>query len=147
RRLVDERGGKLHALLVAEAQLLYLVVATRRDAEALGPSVDRPACRVDRHPVQPRKIDALVGDLHSRVQTALLGHVPDASPRVEVDRASGPAHLACVRGEHAERDSHRGRLAGAVAADEPEDLAGRYRKRHVLYGDDVAVPLSDLVEL
>ena len=44
-RLVQQRGGQLHALLVAEAELLDLVVAPGRDPEPLGPARRRRAGR------------------------------------------------------------------------------------------------------
>ena len=57
-----------------------------------------------------------------RVLSTLLK--PDSgSARVAGDRRAAPAHVAGVGLEHAERDPHRGRLAGAVGADEADDFA------------------------
>ena len=119
-RVVDECGGELHPLLVAEAQLLHVVVAPLGDAEPLGPGVRRPPRRRRRHAVQAGQVDELVGDLHPRVEAALLGHVADVAAGVEIDRSTVPADRARVGRQHAERDAHRGRLAGAVAPTKPK---------------------------
>ena len=119
----------------------------RGDAEPLGPLVHRRRRRGRRHAVQPGQVDQLLADLHPRVEAALLGHVADLAPGLQRDRCAVPPHLAGVGGEHAERDPHRGGLAGAVAADEAEDLAGADVEGHVVERDHVAVPLRHPVDL
>ena len=76
-RVVDEGGGELHPLLVAEAQLLHVVVAALGDAEPLGPGVRRPSRRRRRHPVQARQVDELV----DRRASAGRGRAPPACTR------------------------------------------------------------------
>lgn len=50
-RVVHQRGGQLYPLLVAQAQLLYLVIPSARDAEPLGPGGDGGGRCGDRHPM------------------------------------------------------------------------------------------------
>src|SRR5690606_35858395 len=105
--VVDERGGELDPLLVAQRELLDVVRAARGDTQPLGPLLHRPGGGRGVHAVQPGEVDELLADLHLRVEAAFLGHVADAAARVEVERAAAPAHLAGVGGEHAQRDAHR----------------------------------------
>jgi hypothetical protein len=89
--------------------------------------------------VQRGEVGQLVADAHLRIQPALLRHVAEAGARVEIDRPAAPAHLAAVGLEHAEDDPHRRRLAGAVRADEAEELARLDLEREPVERDDVAV--------
>jgi len=97
--------------------------------------------------VQPRQVDELVVHLHLRVQPALLGHVAEPAPGLEVHRRAPPADLPGVGGEHAERDAHGGGLAGPVGADEPEQLPGADVEGHLGQRDNLAVALGDMVDL
>ena len=78
-RVVHERGGELHALLVAERELLHPLAGALLQPEALDPAVGRGLGVRARDAVQPGEVDELVADAHLRVQAALLGHV--AEPR------------------------------------------------------------------
>ncbi len=118
-RLVHQRRGDLHPLLVAERQRLQYVgrpLAEPESLEQLVGALGRPD-RVE--PVQPAEEHQLVADLHLRVQPALLGHVTEVTPDRLGQRPAVPPHLAGGRGQHAEDDPHRRRLAGAVGPDEP----------------------------
>src|SRR5205085_4714481 len=67
--------------------------------------------------------------------------------RVGVDRASAPEDHPAIGLQDAEDDPHRGRLSGAVRADEADHPAGRGGERHAVEGDDVAEPAGDVDEL
>ena len=121
---MDERGGELRALLVAERQRLRAAVGDLGEAEALEPLVGRRARPRAVDAVQAGEVDELVGDAHLRVQPALLRHVAEPRASGRVDRPALPADLAAVGLEHAEHDPHRRRLARAVRPDEAEELAG-----------------------
>ena len=82
------------------------------------------ACgRLSRDAVQAGEEDELLEDLHPRVETALLGQVAERPPRQIGRRLAVPGDGARVRPQDVEHDPHRGRLAGAVRAEEAEDLA------------------------
>ena len=97
--------------------------------------------------MEPGEVDELLEAAHLRVQAPLLGHVADSPSRREVERGPGPAHLAGIGGQHAQHDPHRRGLARAVAADEPEQLAGADGEGEVLEGHEIAVALRDSVDL
>ena len=144
---MDERGGELHALLVAERQLLDAVAARSVNPSR---SIQRPADvggRAGLHPVQPRQVDELVAHAHLRVQAALLGHVAEPRAGLEVDRPALEQHLTAVGGEHAEHDPHGGRLAGPVRADEAEHLAALDGEGDPVEGDDVSVAAREVPQL
>jgi hypothetical protein len=61
---VDERRRELHALLVAERELLDAVARPIGQAEPLDPRVGRAAGGVRVDPVQPREVDELVAHAH-----------------------------------------------------------------------------------
>ena len=101
-----------------------------------------------RHAVQLAEVGQLLRHAHLRD----TGRAPRACSRCGGGprRSSGmpePAHRAGVGREDAEHDPHRRRLAGAVAPDEPEQLARADLEREVLHGDGLPVPLRDPVDL
>ena len=101
-----------------------------------------------RHPVQPGQVDELLGHLHLRVEPALLGHVPDLPAGREGQRLARPADLAGSPAASTPRiDPHRGGLAGAVAADESEQLTRAHVEREVPQSDHVAVGLRHALDL
>ena len=92
--VVDQRGRELHALLVAERELLDAVAGALGEAEPLDPAVGRRGASSVATPCSRAKYVELVADAHLRVQAALLGHVAEARAGREVDRArrsSGPS--------------------------------------------------------
>jgi hypothetical protein len=80
-------------------------------------------------------------------QPALLRHVAEARARRGVHRLPAPSDVAAVGREHAEHDPHRGRLTGAVGADEAVELAGRDGERDPVERDDVAVASREVRQL
>ena len=145
-RVRDERAGELHALQRPEGEPRDRPLCDRPEAdvvdhlERLG--VDVPAARVgaDEHVVQhghrPEQLDVLEGasdpapddPVHGRLQQALTG---------ELD-------LALVRRVEPRDHVERGRLAGAVRPDQPDDLAFLDVERDPVEGDDPAEPASDI---
>ena len=147
-RIVDQRGRQLHALLVAVREGLELVAlpCRRRPGarSSAGPSRGRRAAR---HAVQPAQVLELFQHDHAGVEAALLRHVAEGAARLAVDGRAAPAHLAAVQGDHADDGPHGRRLAGAVGAEEAEDLAGRHGERQPVQGDHVAVAPPQVEEL
>ena len=75
------------------------------------------------HPVLLGEVAELLGDPHPGIEPALLGHVPEAQPRVAIHDRALPADLAAVGPGEPEDAAHRGRLARAVGPEETDDPA------------------------
>ena len=99
------------------------------------------------HPGEAREVDELVAHPHVGVEAALLRHVAEAPARLDVQGAAVVAHRPRVGGDHPEDDAHRGRLAGAVRAQEAHHLPGWHGDGEPVEGDPVSVPLGQLHEL
>jgi hypothetical protein len=83
------------------------------------------------------------------VERRVLEHETDVAPHVGAladDVVAGDERRA--GGRHGERAQHldRGRLAGAVRAEEAEDLARLDRERDRIHGGQFAVALHELVD-
>jgi hypothetical protein len=131
-RAVDQRGGNLYPLLVAQRQCLEHVAAALGKTEPVQQLV-RPLTRdVGGEPVQPCEEHQLVGHPHLRIEATLLRHVAERPAHLLGQCHAVPEHLARGRGQHAHDDAHRRRLAGTVAADEAGQPAGFHVERHVV---------------
>src|SRR5438105_6659376 len=125
---MDQRGGQAEALGHALRELLHPHVDPLRELELLeeldaaGP--DRLRFH-PRHPAEDRQRlprGQVVRDL------VPLGEIPDAAPALGIgDREPADARAAGGRGGQAEEDFDRRRLAGAVRAEQAEELAGTDR--------------------
>ncbi len=146
QRLEHEGGGQLHALLVAVAQALDLVPGAIFQAEPVEPVGRGRGRGFGKGAVQLREVRQLLARAHLRIEPALLRHVADASPGLEIDGRAAPQHAPAVRDEHAEDDPHGGGLAGAVAADETEHLAGADLEAQAVHRQQRAVALGDAVD-
>jgi hypothetical protein len=82
--------------------------------------------------VEAPEVGELLGDRHPRIEAALLRHVAEPQPLRQSDRAAVPEQLAVVRLDEPEDRAHRGRLAGAVGAEEAEHPPARDRERAVV---------------
>ena len=139
----DEGRGQLDPLLVAQAQRLQLGIAPVGEAEPVQPvQGGLPGFRV-RHAVELAEVGELLRHVHLGIQATLLRHIADATPGLERQGYAQPAHHAGIRREHAQRNSHRCRLAGAVTPHEAEQLASVNVEGEVRDGDEVAVALRD----
>ena len=145
RRVVDERGGELDALLIAQRQLLDVLRRALGDAEAVDPAGGGRVGIVAA--VQGREVAKQAVDAHLRIQAALLGHVAERPLHLAGDRLAAPAHVAGVGLQHAERDPHRRRLAGTVGADEADDLALGDVERQAVERDRLSVASRHVAQL
>jgi len=108
------------------------------DAEP-GEQLASPLQRVgSREAVEPAQVHQLLQHAHPGVQPALLGDVAEPPVVEPAHRLAPEPHLAGVGLQDAQRDPHRGRLARAVAADEPDHPPIRYRERDPVECDGVA---------
>src|SRR5256885_2909516 len=156
RLVEDERAVLLDYRL---GQAYPLAEAAREPADALLASVAEPACTdrvIDtcasprwRHTAQLAHQRQEAGHAHLVVERRGLRQVADAAAHllrfredVEAGHTRRPGRRADVAGE----DSHRGGLAGAVRAEEPEHLARGDRERHVLHGRALAVVLGEALD-
>ena len=86
-------------------------------------------------------------DLHAVVDAEVVGHEADDladGHRVVDDRVAGDAPLARGRAEQGGEEADRRALAGAVGADEAEDLALADREVQVVDGHEFAVALGEV---
>ena len=145
--VVHQRRGDLGALLVAERQRLDVVAEALAESELLEQRGGAGGGIRLREAVQPREIDDLLEHLHLRVETALLGHVPEAAAIGCRDLGTVEGDRSGILREHAQHDAHRGRLAGAVAADEAGEAARPDVERHVVERESSSVALGDSGQL
>ena len=144
---MQDRGDELDLLLVALGELLGTPVGHLGDAEPLQPAERRLARLVRWLAVERGEVDELVEHAHPRIEPALLGQIPPGAPRDLGHGLAVPADLAVVGVEDAEADPHRGGLAGAVRAEEPEDLAARHAERQPVERERGGEPLRDVIDL
>ena len=131
-RLVQERRRELCALLVAVRELLDLRVGAVGETEPLEPVRCRGARRAVAEPVQTPEVRELLADPHPRVEAALLRHVAEPQPLGQPDRPPVPEHLPRIELDEPEDRAHRGRLPGAVRAEEAEHPPARDGERAVV---------------
>ena len=143
-RLVHERRRKLRPLLVAMRELLQLRRRPLGKAEPLQPRLRGRPRLVCVHAVQAAEVGDLLGDRHPRIETALLRHVAEAQPVLELHRPPIPEHLARIRLDQPEDRAHRRRLAGAVRPEEAEHPAALDRERAAVERLHLTEPLVDV---
>ena len=119
---VHERDRELDALLVAVREGDQLVGHRSPSPSRSSQAAPRRRPR-GRHAVQPGEVGDLVEQRHLRVQAALLGHVSEPQAIALTDHVAVPLHRAVDRADDPHHRAHRRGLAGAVAADQPDDLA------------------------
>ncbi len=147
RRVVEDRRDQLDLLLVALAELFGLALGQVGHAQAMEPGEGVAPGDVARHAVERGEEHQLIEDDHPRIQPALLGQVAPRRPWQLARVGAVPQDPAAVRGQDADRDSHRRRLAGPVRAEEAEDLAGRHLERQPVEGHDGPEGLVEVVDL
>ena len=146
-RVVDQRRGELHALLVAVGEVLQLGLGAIREPEPLQPGTAAGACVAPAEPVVLAEVRELLCHSHPGIQAALLGHVAEAQARLRIDGGAVPAHVAAIRGGQAEHAAHRGRLAGPVRAQEADQPTTAGRERGVVERRDGPVALREPPDL
>ncbi len=127
--VVDERVGEAQPLLHAAGEAQDVGVALVREVDQLEEVADHPLALGGAEAVAATEEVEVLPDLHVVVDPERVRHVAEDAPnrhRVPANRLAGDQRVA--RGGDEERRQHaqHRRLAGAVRADEPEDLAGVY---------------------
>ena len=152
-----ERLEDLDALADADRQILDQCVRIHLEAMALGDLDDPGPCRLAVKCPEGalRVLDAehdVLGDGEDRHEHEVLVDHADAgrdriTGPVELDRLAVDQDLALVRRVEAVQDVHEGGLAGAVLAEQAEDLAGLHDEVDPLVGDDAGEALGDPPQL
>jgi len=147
---VEKGECQLHALLVAAGQALHGVGSAVGEAEPLEPGVEPGVGGAGRcgggEAGKSGVVDEVVAHLHPLVHTALGGHVAEALAGDGVDRVALPADRPVVDGEQPHDGSHGGGLAGAIRAEEADDLAALNCEADLVERQQRAEPFGDLVD-
>src|SRR5262245_49736517 len=95
-------------------------------------------------------VGQVVGHRHIEIDRDPLGEIADHRARPQRfgdDVVAGDAHVAVTGGKNAGQDAHGGALAGAVGAEEADDLTRRHLERHVFNGGEGPEALGELLGL
>ena len=151
--IARERLDDLHALLLADREVLDDRVGSNGDAEAVGSLLDRAAgsLEVESCAASPAEDDVL-GDRHGLDQAEVLGDHADArgdgvAGGADGDRRAVDLDGAGVCGGEPVEDAHQRGLAGAVLSEQGVDLTLGQGQVHRVDGDEVAETLGDATQL
>ena len=143
---VEKGECQLHSLLVAAGKALHGVGSAVGEAEPLEPGVGGAGRCGGGEAGKSGVVDKVVAHLHPLVHTALGGHVAEALAGDGVDRVALPADRPVVDGEQPHDGSHGGGLAGAIRAEEADDLAALNCEADPVERQQRAEPFGDLVD-
>jgi len=118
-----ECGRQLHPLLIAQRQRLQLRVRLGEDVELLDEARRGRARIIGGHTAKLTEISDLVDYAHLRVEAARLGHIAHSQAGRKAQRLLPKPDPAGVSSQQPHGDPHCRGLAGAVRADEADDLA------------------------
>ena len=141
RGIVDERRGELDKLTEPTAQLADPLVPVLLQPETLEELVGPAQSALPGDALELGQIENVRDDAQATVEAALLRQVADALPGGRVHGGTEYGDLTLVRLGDVEQHPDGGGLAGAVRANEPDDLAGPDGEGDVLHGRHVAEPL------
>ena len=144
---MNEGRRELDALLVAQGEIVELVVFALAQPQLVEEFLARATRLVLAHPVELAEEDELADERFLAVESALFRHVADATAVGGVDGRVVEVDLAGIGGEHAESNAHRGGFARAVRADEAVHLSVADAKSHVVQGLFVPERLVEVVNV
>ena len=147
-RLVDERSGQRHALLLAAGKLPRAPVLEPLELDDPQDLEYPPPVFLPRDALHLEPERDVVVDRHVREERVLLEHHVDGSS-VREDRRDVPSlkdHTPLVR--HFEPGDHpqRRRLSASARAEEREELPLADRERHVAHRIGLSEALADVLE-
>jgi hypothetical protein len=93
------------------------------------------------------EVAQLLGDPHSRVKAALLGHIAEPQPRQTIDRGTLPERSPSIRPDESEDTAHRGGLAGAIRPQEANEASRPGLEGGTVQGHDGRVALGEVFDL
>ena len=141
--IVDERRGELDELAEPPAQLADPLVPVLLHAETLEQLVGTAQGAILRNALELGQIEQVRDDPQAAVETALLRQVADTLPGLGGHRSVEYGDLALVRLDDVEQHPDGRGLAGAVWADESDDLAGPDGEGDILDGCHIAEALPE----
>ena len=146
-RLVHEGAGERQLLLHAPRQPVRAAGTERRQLR----HVEQPVARglIPTHTVNLREEGDVLVDRQIAVEREPLREVANVGRHrpVLLDRiASEHADVSSIGPQQAARHPDRGRLPGAIGANQAEHLPRLDRERDVVHGTHLAVALADAVE-
>jgi hypothetical protein len=138
-----DRERELHAALLSAGQLSVAAIH-----EAVETGHAHAVAGVVRLRVGGARLRQQFADFQRFRQTGALQHDADAAPRGErMRRLAEQVHLAAVGIEQAEAERDRGRLAGAVRAEQRKQFAALHAQVQAVERGRRAVALDDIGEL
>src|SRR5213078_404381 len=152
--VVHQGLGQPGALQHALAELLEALAARAAQADLLDQLVGAPLAGPGRHAEQPAGEIAQLADGEVVVEVGRLGEKADLAPRpAAAERLAEQLRAAGGGADEAHQRADRGGLAGAVGADEAEDVAALDAERdaaqrlHLLAGERRAVGLLEVANV
>src|ERR1041385_1815608 len=147
RGFVQDRRNELHFLLHALRELIDAAVAPVREAQAFEPLLAAFPGAASFDAFHLAEEHEHVEHPHLAVQAAFLREIADPlRVRAPAPRLAKQAHGALVGVQDVHDHPDRGRLAGAVRAQQPVDHTRRDGEREVVHGRVAGEPLGDAVE-
>ena len=141
--VMHQRDRELHALLIATREFLHEIIAPLGQTDPGEPVVGSFFGDGFRQPGEPSKVDDLFERLHSRIQTAFLGHVPNGVSNRFIDWLAVPCNRSRLGRNDVEDHPHRGGLARTIRAKKPNRLARTDGEINAINGANIAkVPLQ-----
>src|ERR1051325_4760972 len=149
-RAVHERGGEREALLPSAGERAGEAVAVRADVREVDRPLDALAALGAFQPVDGAEELEVLEHGEVAVERERLRDVADVAAHLLAflfDVEAVDAGVAGGGDEEAAEDADERRLAGAVRAEEAEDLAARDLQRDVVEGADGAEVLGDVLDV
>ena len=140
---VQTGGGELQALALAQRQLAGQGIGDARELEALECSLDARLHLRGFDAIELRVQREVGPHRQLLIEREALRHVADLQPRCDVlrlDRSAEQLGLAFAGGQQAGQHLHGRGLAGAVRAEEAEDLAALDAEARMIDRDEIAEP-------
>ena len=148
--VVNERLREADALPVAFRQLRALSIGHVGDARAFHHGLHALFALGDRDIFYLRDERQVFDDAHVRIERRRFGKIPGAALRLDrlIEHVEARDDGFAVRGRHiARQNPHRRRLAGAVRAEEAENLAALDSEADVVDRRHFAVAFREVLNL
>ena len=146
-RVMDEDSGQAQALLHTAAEVSGQVVALLGEADQLEDFLNFFGPMRALHLIAGAKEIEILDDEHILVDAESIGHIADqAANLIALFVNIIAVNAGCARGRPQEKGEYfqGGRFAGAVAADEAENIAPGHLKVQAIEGDQLPVGMREV---
>lgn len=133
-RAVHDGGDELHLLLHAFGEFFEAFVPPVGDVEFLKPRLQAAFGFAGGETFELSEVDGLFADFHFLVESAFFGEVADVCHIVLRERMPVEGDGAAVGGGDVVDDADEGGFAGAVVAEQAEDVAALHVDAHIVEG-------------